>query len=81
MNKICIACGMPMQEPSQFAMGDTTKDYCVYCAKPDGSMQGFEEKKAGLANLYVKTQGIDKEAALQQAEAQMRTLPAWQSYF
>lgn len=42
--KNCIACGMPMQEPSEFALSDTSKDYCVHCARPDGTLQSLEEK-------------------------------------
>jgi hypothetical protein len=41
MDKQCIACGMPMRAPSDFAMGDATKDYCKYCARPDGTMQSY----------------------------------------
>lgn len=56
--KVCIACGMPMAEPSEFACGDTTKDYCVHCARPDGSMQSFEEKKGRYDKLYHQDTGI-----------------------
>lgn len=42
--KTCIACGMPMMEKSDFAGEKTSKDYCIHCAHPDGSMQSFEEK-------------------------------------
>lgn len=79
--KICIVCGMPMNKPSDFAMGDPDKDYCVYCSRPDGSMQSFEEKKAGLTEFIIKTQGFDKAAALKAAEGMMRDLPAWKEYF
>ena len=79
--KICIACGMPMKDASEFAMNDTGKDYCVYCARPDGSMQSFEEKKEGLTAFIIKTQGIDPAVAAGAAEAMMRKLPAWKAYF
>jgi hypothetical protein len=79
--KICIACGMPMKESSDFAMGDPGKDYCVYCARPDGSMQSFEEKKAGLKEFIIKTQGFDDTAASKMAGNMMRSLPAWKKYF
>ena len=35
--KLCISCGMPMEKAEDFPFGDTTKDYCVHCARPDGS--------------------------------------------
>ena len=79
--KTCIACGMPMEKASDFAMNDTTKDYCVHCARADGSMQSFEEKKESLATFIVQTQGFDKGAALRTAEAMMKKLPAWKVNF
>ena len=42
--KSCIACGMPMKTKEDFAMGDENKNYCIYCARPDGTMQSYEEK-------------------------------------
>lgn len=79
--KTCIACGMPMNDIAEFAMNDNSKDYCVYCARPDGSMQSFEEKRSSLTNFIVKTQGFDKSAALKMAEVMMKKLPAWTEYF
>jgi ABC-type sugar transport system substrate-binding protein len=79
--KKCIACGMPMNTPSEFAMGDTGKDYCVHCARQDGSMQSFEEKRSGLTDFIVRTQGFDRAAALEVAETMMKKLPAWADCF
>lgn len=79
--KTCIACGMPMKEAADFAGGDPEKDYCVYCARPDGTMQSFEEKKAGMTEFIIRTQGFDEKAAAKQAEDAMRMLPAWKEYF
>ncbi len=39
--KTCVACGMPMTKSTDFPLGDESKDYCVYCARPDGSMQSY----------------------------------------
>ena len=79
--KQCIACGMPMREPKDFACGDVNKDYCVYCARPDGTMQSFEEKKKSMTEFLIKTQGLTNDAALKTAENMMKKLPAWQNYF
>ncbi len=76
--KTCIACGMPMEKTEDFAMGDVTKDYCVYCARPDGAMQSYEEKLKGMAEFIVKTQGFDEKAAQSAAREMMAKLPAWQ---
>lgn len=75
--KICIACGMPMQKPSDYFEGDESKDYCVYCTKADGSMHSYEEKLDGLTEFIVRTQGLDSEAARSAAKNMMSKLPAW----
>ncbi|TEB11225.1 hypothetical protein Pmgp_01760 [Pelotomaculum propionicicum] len=77
MMKICIACGMPMENPADFAMGDPDKDFCVHCARQDGTMQSYEEKLDSLANFIVRTQGLDKQAARDAAKGMMAQLPAW----
>jgi hypothetical protein len=75
--KLCVSCGMPMKEPKDFPLGDETKDYCVHCARPDGSMQSYEERTAGMAGFMVRTQGLDEDAALEAAKSLMASLPAW----
>jgi hypothetical protein len=77
--KLCIACGMPMKEKSDYAMGDETKDYCKFCARPDGSMQSYDEKLEGMAEFIVRSQGLDREAAKRTAARMMAALPAWQA--
>jgi hypothetical protein len=77
--KVCIACGMPMSQKSDFAMGDESKDYCKYCAREDGSMQNYEEKLEGTAEFLVRTQGLDKNAALETAKSVLAKLPAWKT--
>ena len=79
--KNCIACGMPMEKTADFAMNDESKDYCVYCARPDGSMQNFEEKKESMTNFVIKTQGLAREIAENAALSMMKKLPAWKSNF
>jgi hypothetical protein len=75
--KTCIACGMPMKTPADFAMGDTGKDYCVHCARPDGTMQSYEEKLDSMTGFIVRTQGLDERAARDAARGMMAQLPAW----
>lgn len=77
--KVCIACGMPMTKPSDFAMGDESRDYCLYCARPDGSMQSYPEKLEGMTEFLVRTQGLDKAAARKLAIRSLAKLPAWQA--
>lgn len=75
--KLCIACGMPMQTKADFAMGDESKDYCVHCARPDGTMQSYEEKLESLTGFIMKTQGLDESIAKNAAKGMMEKLPAW----
>ena len=75
--KQCIACGMPMKNKEDFAMGDTEKDYCRFCAHPDGTMQSYEEKLKSYTGFIIKTQGLDEEKAKAAAKGIMAKLPAW----
>jgi hypothetical protein len=77
MKKLCIACGMPMGKKTDYPLGDQSKDYCVHCAREDGSMQSYEEKAASMAGFIVRTQGLDPKAALAAARERMSRLPAW----
>ncbi len=77
MNKTCIACGMPMNKAEDFAMKDVSLDYCRFCARPDGSMQNYDEKLESMAEFMIKNQGVDKEAAISASKSIMRKLPAW----
>ena len=73
----CIACGMPMNQKEDFAMGDESKKYCKYCAREDGLMQNYDEKLKGMTSFIVNTQGLDEGAAEKTAKAMMANLPAW----
>ena len=75
--RFCIACGMPMRESKDFPQGDMTRDYCVHCARPDGSMQSYDERATGMASFIIRTQGLDEGAALAAAKSLMAALPAW----
>ena len=75
--KVCIACGMPMREPADYAMGDTGRDYCKYCMRPDGTMQSYEEKLESMTGFLVRTQGLDQGVAENTAKEMLAKLPAW----
>lgn len=77
--KICIACGMPMTKLSDYPLEDETKAYCVYCARPDGSLQSYEEKLEGTVEFLIRTQGLDRQAAREIAVRTLAKLPAWQA--
>jgi hypothetical protein len=77
MNKICIACGMPMESLDDFALKDSSKDYCCYCARTNGEMQSYEERLENYSGWLMKTQGLTKAAAISQSKTIMSQLPAW----
>ena len=79
MEKRCISCGMPMTRPEEFAAGDTSKDYCVHCARSDGSMKSYDEALIGMTGFIVQTQGLDESAAREAARALMAKMPAWKN--
>ncbi len=73
----CIACGMPMTSPEQHAGGDSGKDYCVHCARPDGSMKSYEEALEGMTAFMMSSQGLAWGPAREAVKQMMARLPAW----
>jgi hypothetical protein len=80
MIKECIACGMTMETPQDFAMGDETRDYCRFCAREDGSMQSYEEKLQSLTQFVINTQGFNDAVARKMVKEMMKKLPAWKDH-
>jgi hypothetical protein len=68
-----------MTKPADYPLQDESKDYCIYCARPDGSMQSYEEKVEGTTDFLIKTQGLDRQAAQATAIRVLAKLPAWQN--
>ena len=79
--KKCICCGIPMNKKNDFAMGDESKDYCVYCAKEDGSMKSFDEAVEGMAEYMSESEKIDKNFARKKVLEYMKSMPAWKENF
>ena len=77
--KICISCGMPMTKKSYYPLEDENKDFCIHCAKPDGTLQSYEEKLEGTVKFLIRTQGIDETAAHELAIRTLKKMPAWET--
>ena len=75
--KRCISCCMPMETVEQYPNGDTTKTYCVYCARDDGSMKSWDEAVIGYTAYLQESQGIEADDAREQAIAALKKCPAW----
>jgi len=78
--KSCKSCGLDFLNPEDHALGDVHNEYCTYCTNPDGSLKSYEEVLALIAEEFVESQGIDKEAAKEMAREVMAKLPAWSGY-
>jgi hypothetical protein len=68
---------MPLRTPQEHAGGDESRDYCVHCARPDGSRKSYDEVLSGMTAFLVRTQGLADEPARKAAAGMMAGLPAW----
>lgn len=75
--KCCAACGMEFTRPEDHALGDVSSIYCRECANPDGSLKSYQEVHALITKAFIRSQGIDREAAKEMASELMAKLPAW----
>jgi hypothetical protein len=79
MEKSCISCGMPLRKAEDYPLGDQSKDYCVHCARADGTLKSYHEALEGMSAFIAKTQGLEPEAARQTARGAMAKMPAWRN--
>lgn len=77
MAKSCISCGMPLARAEDHPLGDTAKDHCLHCARPDGSLKSYDEALEGMAAFVARTEGLAPDAARAKAREHMATMPAW----
>lgn len=73
----CGSCGMPMEKPEDFALGDVTQPYCSYCTDARGQLLPYEQVLETNARSYEATQGVTPEAAKRLAQALLADMPAW----
>ncbi|AMP20606.1 hypothetical protein AZF37_04945 [endosymbiont 'TC1' of Trimyema compressum] len=50
--KYCISCGMPLKEKSDYYQDKTDMNYCIHCARLDGSMKSYEEMLAWYDKIF-----------------------------
>jgi len=68
---------MPMAKPEDFPGGDESKDWCLHCARPDGTLKSYEEALEGMTAFMSSSQGIAETAARDAAKTYMKSMPAW----
>lgn len=73
----CGSCGMPMEKPEDFALGDVTQPYCAYCTDARGKLLPYEQVLDINARIYEQSQGVTSEAAKRLAQALLADMPAW----
>jgi len=73
----CGSCGMPMEKPEDFALGDVTQPYCSYCTDARGKLLPYEQVLDINARIYEQSQGVTSEAAKRLARALLADMPAW----
>jgi hypothetical protein len=66
-----------MKRAEDYPGGDTSLDYCVHCARPDGSMRSYEEAVEGMTQFMVTSQGLDESVARNMVVDMLAKLPAW----
>jgi len=76
----CISCGMPLRTTQDHAAGDPSKNYCLHCARPDGSMKSYDEVLVGNAAFLTRTQGLDPHVARETAKTMLAQQPAWRKH-
>ncbi len=75
--KICMSCGMPMNQPEDFGGGDPTNLYCVHCSKSDGSPKSHDEVFEGMVNFMMMSQKMGRKTAESAAKEHLSKMPAW----
>jgi hypothetical protein len=75
----CASCGMPLEKSEDYALGDTSQAYCVYCTDAKGQLLPFEKILKANANYYVESQGITPDAAMKMATDLLKNQPAWKN--
>ncbi len=75
--KVCMSCGMPMNEPGDFGGGDPANVYCIHCSNADGNLKSYEEVYQGMIGFMISTQNMDKDTAEIAAKEYLSKMPAW----
>lgn len=75
--KACGSCGMPLEKPEDFALGDPSGSYCHYCTDSAGKLFSFDKILEMNVKYYMESQGITEAAASKMALEYLKSLPAW----
>ena len=77
-HKICASCGLPLEKPQDFSMGDEQSIYCRYCADENGQLKSYEDVHEGLASFLMFSQDLDESTSEKMADSMLKESPAWE---
>ncbi len=75
--KYCTSCGMPLEKKEDFAGGDESSNFCLYCVNKDGSVKSCEEVFEGGVQFFLEMLGNDRMVAERIVRKNMNQLPYW----
>lgn len=75
----CNSCGMPLESKEDFALGDTSSQFCKYCVDSAGKLLPYETILKANASYFKESQGITEQAALKMTTDMLKTMPAWKN--
>lgn len=70
---------MPLVKKEDFANGDESSQFCLYCVKEDGTAKSCEEIFRGGVDFFMQMLGSDKALAERITRRNMASLPYWQN--
>lgn len=73
----CHSCGMTMEKPEDYALGDSASVYCTYCTDKAGKLLPFDTVLKANAGFFKESQGLTEQAALKMATDMLKNQPAW----
>ncbi len=80
MQTYCNACGMPLIEKEDFALGNEDAIFCCHCVDETGAVKSCEEIFEGGVQFFMAQLGGDRKLAEKVTRKNMNPLPHWQSH-
>lgn len=75
----CYSCGMALEKPSDYALGNMNQSFCVYCTNELGELKPYNEILNATVEHLVRSQGIKKSAAMLMTREILSNQPAWKN--
>ena len=77
----CLACGMPLTEPSEIGGHNEHGDICTYCVDATGQLKSGQEIFQGGVEFFKNSlPNINQDLAERVVRRNMQSLPYWQAH-